>query len=56
MAARHHVECPPPRPDNLDMLHLANHAIEEIADSAVRAELAGEIPRMEYSSVQGVKH
>lgn len=44
-------ETEPMRPDSLDVLHLGNDAIEEVADSAVQAELRGELPRMKYAPV-----
>lgn len=39
---------PIPRPDALDVIDMNNHAINEIRDSAERAEETGELPRMDY--------
>lgn len=42
------VITPPMRPDDLDVIHMDNDAIEEVRDSAERAEETGSIPRMDY--------
>jgi hypothetical protein len=38
----------PIRPDDLDVIHMDNDAIEDVRDSAERAEETGAMPRMEY--------
>lgn len=42
----------PMRPDALDVIDMNNESINEIRDSAERAEETGELPRMDY----GPKH
>lgn len=39
---------PDMRPDDLDVLHLGNEAIEEVAQSVEDAEAAGKLERMRY--------
>ena len=41
----------PMRPDALDVIHMDNDAIEDVRDSAERAEETGELPRMDYGRI-----
>jgi hypothetical protein len=41
----------PMRPDDLDVIHMDNDAIEEVRDSAEREENAGRTPRMDYGRI-----
>lgn len=41
----------PMRPDSLDVVHMDNDAIEDVRDSAERAEETGELPRMDYRRI-----
>lgn len=36
------------RPDNLDVIHMANDAIDEVCASQLAAEDRGDIPRTDY--------
>lgn len=42
---------PPLRPDDLDVIQMNNEAIEEVRDSQERAEITGELPRMDYGRI-----
>jgi len=41
----------PTRPDDLDVIHMDNDAIEDVRDSQERAEQNGSIPRMDYGRI-----
>lgn len=36
------------RPDNLDVIHMGNDAIDEVCDSQLAAEDRGDLPRTDY--------
>lgn len=47
---------PPGRPDMADTIDMGNNAIEEINDSVLEAEYAGELRKMEYQlSLEQIK-
>lgn len=43
------------RPDDLDVIHMDNEAIEDIRDSHERAEDRREMPRMDYGTIADVE-
>jgi len=45
----------PMRPDDLDVIHMDNEAIDDIKESHERAEIIGQLPRMDYGTIADVE-
>ena len=43
------------RPDDLDVIHMDNEAIDDIKESHERAEIIGQLPRMDYGTIADVE-